>query len=435
MNVATTSRAFDLLRRHDPISPADWQRLNELAASRARGVVTGLVVQRFEANRPVWRPRPRRLARMAVALLLLLLLAVPLAATALGVRLPVVDFLGAEKAPSVAFANFESLSVGAPVGMDPAALSGETRELVLTSASGEKRTLWLAPTEAGGFCYLWAGIGGAGGCDRLGTVPLDVVWWSGSAVVGDGAGAQEIDAIAVHASARYVARVELRFTDGTVSAPVVTWVSAPIDHGFLFYGLTSDARAGRHLASVVALDEHRAVVAEVRPCCVDQDAAPPLDAIVGEKQAATSISTTAGDAVIWEAPTRYEGVCAWFEYQGRTASLGRCAAKGYGADHGIALRPYATHERVLVFGRAAPRFGEFDVRYADGVTRRVPVRRGYVLFEIPTLHLRPESRLLTMTPRDVGGRTIPAATFAFPATGTAEAPCWRVLPLQRGDSC
>jgi len=432
MSAAGTTRAFDLLRRRDPLSATDWQRLNELAASRASGVVARVVGQPVEASGPARSSRPRRYARLAVALVILLL-AVPLAATALGVGLPVVDFLGAEKAPPVAVENFESLSAGAPEGMDPRAVAGEARELTLVSASGEEQTLWLAPTKAGGFCFLWAGVAGPGGCDRLGTVPLDVMWWSRAGTGSDGAGGSRIEGIAVHASARYVSTVELRFADGTVMRPSLTWVSEPISHGFFFYSFPSTGQAGRRtdLSSVVALDDEGKVVSEVPPCCAAADEAPQADAHVSARRVAASTSTAAGEATIWEAPTRYGGTCAWLELGGRALSLGACFAAGYGADHGIALRPYPTAETVLVFGRAAAKFRAFDARYADGTTQRVPVHDGYLLFEIPSGHRQPASRLLTLTALEGDGQRS-SVTFDFPATAH---PCSRVLPLERGTSC
>jgi hypothetical protein len=431
MSASESTRAFDLLRERDPLSATDWQRLGDLAASRAHGVVAGVVGQPVVASGRARSLRRGRSARLAVALLILLL-AVPLAATALGVGLPVVDFLGAEKAAPVAVENFKSLSVGAPEGMDPRAIAGEARELTLVSASGEKQTLWLAPTKAGGFCFLWAGVAGPGGCDRLGTVPLDVMWWSHAAAGIDGAGGSRVEGIAVHASARYVSTVELRFADGTVIRPSLTWVSAPISHGFLFYSFPSSAQAGpqNNLTSVVALDDEGKVVSEVPACCAAADEGLPADALVAERRAAASTSTAAGEATIWEAPTRYGGTCAWLELGGHALSPGACSAAGYGADHGITLRAYPTAETVLVFGRAAPRFRAFDVRYADGTTQRIQVHNGYLLFEIPSGHRQPASRLLTLTAVDEDGQ--PSATFTFPATAQ---PCWRALPLERGTSC
>src|ERR1043166_8308038 len=112
MSAIQSTRAFDLLRERDPLSATDWQLLGDLAASRAHGVVAGVVGQPVVAGGRARSLRRGRCPRLAVALLILLL-AVPLAATALGVGLPVVDFLGAEKAAPVAVENFNSLSVGA----------------------------------------------------------------------------------------------------------------------------------------------------------------------------------------------------------------------------------------------------------------------------------------------------------------------------------
>ena len=46
-------------------------------------------------------------------------------------------------------------------------IPGETRKV----GTIEGEALWVAPTSEGGFCTL---LGGGGGCDRTGTVPLDI---------------------------------------------------------------------------------------------------------------------------------------------------------------------------------------------------------------------------------------------------------------------
>jgi hypothetical protein len=48
-------------------------------------------------------------------------------------------------------------------------IPNETRKV----ATFGKATLWVAPTRQGGFCF---DLGGQGGCDRLGTVPLSISW-------------------------------------------------------------------------------------------------------------------------------------------------------------------------------------------------------------------------------------------------------------------
>lgn len=426
-------RAHELLRRADPISETELHRVSEHAAGRVAEVLSS--VRKSSVNEHlVRRTRRRRALTVVVAVIIAALIVAP----ALGLGIPGIDFFAAEKAPPQAVENFDSLSVGAPPGMDPRVIAGEARKLETMTVTGERQTVWVAPTKAGGFCYLWAGAGGGGGCDKLGTTPLSVSWLGRSDLSYDDAvtpDPSDYRGIAVHASARYVASVELRFADGTVVQPPITWVSEPIGHGFFHYSFTPEQlAAGHEIAAVVALDEDDNVVTEEATCC-EVPEAPQVDAIAGEKSVAASIATTAGAAVIWQAPTRYEGTCAWLEFDGHTQALGRCMAKGYDRNDGLVVLLHPTQETVIVWGSAAQRYHQLDLDYADGASQRVTPTGRYFLAEIPREHLRPETRLLTMTVRDTEGREIPNARFSFPVAGTAASPCFRVLPLEPGRSC
>lgn len=429
--MSATPEAFELLRQADPVSSAERRRLIDHAEGRFDTVVSAV------AATPVDRePGPRR--TRLVVIVAVLVAAALVAAPALGLGIPGIDFFGAEKAPPRAVELFESLSVGAPPGMDPQAIAGEARKLETTTATGEKRTVWVAPTRSGGFCYLWAGDGGGGGCDKLGTTPLSVSWL-GEVLRGNPATPPEpssFDAIAVHASSRYVAAVELHFADGGVVRPPVSWVSEPIANGFFHYRFTRAQRApGHEISAVVALAEDGSVVTREETCC-SEATAPPADAIESEKRSAVSIETASGQAVIWTAPTRYEGTCAWLEVGDQARSVRRCLPKGYDKDEVLAVHLHPTEDTVLLFGPASGRYRQLDLHYADGAVDRMQLTGRFLLFEIPREHLQEQSRLLTLTLRDEAGREIPSGPrLTFPARGTAAAPCFRVLPLRAGESC
>jgi hypothetical protein len=419
---------------------ADVLRRAEVASVLGEGWSQRRLVRRGRGSQQQRdrRPRlPRPLAGLVLALLVAAVLLI--VAPALGLGIPGIDFFRAEKAPPKAVENFDSLSVGAPPGMDPQVIAGEARKLETTTVTGETRIVWVAPTRAGGLCYLWAGAGGGGGCDKLGTTPLSVSWLGRrDLLLGDVARPDPSDfgGIAVHASARYVARVELRFADGSVIRPPMTWVSEPIGQGFFHYSFTPRQLApGHEISAVVALDAEGDVVTEEATCC-GEVTAPQPDAIAAEKSAAVSIATSAGPAVVWQAPTRYEGTCAWLEFEGRAKALGRCMAKGYERNDGLALVFYPTQETVIVYGSAADRYRQLDLHYADGDVQRVIPTGRFFLAEIPPEHLEPDTRLQTITVRDADGQAIPRGpTFSFPAVGTAASPCFRVLPLPPGQVC
>ena len=208
--------------------------------------------------------------------------------------------------------------------MDPGVIAGETRRVTTMRLFGEENVLWVAPTEAGGFCVVWSKFGG--GCDRLGTVPLSVTWAS---IAGSRDGGPTITHIDVHADADYVHAVRVMYADGdTVRLPLV-WVSRPINAGFTLYEVPAEHRApGHEIVAVDALDARGDLVTRSYDDPAqsgDVDA----DAIVERARVVQRSRNEGGEAVLWQAPTRYDGTCTWVEYQDRRKEVG-CLPRGYG---------------------------------------------------------------------------------------------------------
>lgn len=396
----------DLLRERlaalaDPVDDSDWREVRRRAGHRGG--------------------RSRILLPLAAGLAALV------AGSAFAYYGDVVDFGSAERAPRESVEFFEELAVGAPPGMDPRAIPDETRRIEIAGLAGDSKTVYIAPTRAGGLCELWDH--GAGGCDKLGRTPIGLMTWGRR---GRGTG------LTAHVDARYVARVELRFPDGRVLEPPVTWVSAPIDRGFLFYDFApgeSDGPAplegigiGRPGVTVVALDDEGRVVTEQSTCC--ELGAPQADALVEEKTATLSIEARGRRAVIWTAPTRYESTCSWLEYGASTEPVS-CLPDEYG-DEGFALRVYPTTDTVLVFGVGADRYGAMELRYADGARQRVELEGRYFLTEIPERHLEPSTKLVAIAWYDESGREVPPKL-----TGMYDSPsvCFHPLRLPPGHTC
>jgi hypothetical protein len=348
----------------------------------------------------------------------------------------VVDFLGAEKAPSKVVKDFESLSIGAPPGMDPQAIATEARRIEIPTLGHERVTLALAPTKAGGYCAYWSS--GGGGCDQLGRVPLNVGWWMHAGRSG----------ITISV-APYVERLELRYSDGEVLKPPITWVSKPIDRGFasyeypardaeviagqsIFERAREPGRLGAREPTVVALDADGRLVAQETPCCV-RATQPPPEADASKKVAAVSIPTRSGRATIWTAPTRHGATCAWLEFGSVTKLVQRCMPPEYGED-GMTLGVIPTTETVVLLATVPKHYGSLVLHFADGADQRVPLAGRFSIVEIPEEHLRPETRLRGLTVYDANGRVVTDG-FAFSATGTKWAPCNRVLPLPPGQTC
>lgn len=136
-----------------------------------------------DVERRAERPRSRRPLLIAAALLLAtLLLAIP----ALAALTNWVDFSHAPTASAPVVERFADLSREAPSGLDPRAIAAETRRLDMDDLDGEPATLYIAPSEDGGYCLELAGLGGPGCNSRSTRVVLGFSvrdWGGGPAAV------------------------------------------------------------------------------------------------------------------------------------------------------------------------------------------------------------------------------------------------------------
>ena len=172
------------------------------------------------------RRRLRRQLLPVVAAAIALLVAAP--AFGLGDRV-VRLFSSGAPAPVQVQHSFASLDRGAPPGFRTGVAASETRRIDLPG----QVTLWIAPTEAGGFCVFVQG--GGGQCDAA----RALTFWPTLSIGSDitPGGVIKGDPVLVDGSTTLedAASVEIQFEDGTsVTVPVV-WISAPIDAGFFGY--------------------------------------------------------------------------------------------------------------------------------------------------------------------------------------------------------
>src|SRR4051794_24452719 len=73
---------------------------------------------------------------------------------------PVIDFAKAKHAGTRQVNDFGSMEVAAPRGMAPGVLPHQTRRITSVLIDGKLRTLYVAPTKQGGFCFEWYPGGG-----------------------------------------------------------------------------------------------------------------------------------------------------------------------------------------------------------------------------------------------------------------------------------
>lgn len=234
------------LRDANPVSPDEARRLAEELDLRSLLLAAAAGPS---ASSSTARPNHRRVVVPALAACMLLA-AILFAAPAWAMIRGVLPFWSQPRAPQPVQVHFSSLNLGAPAGMSPRAVSGETREVGRFTFGGSTHTLWVAPAENGGFCSLWLPLGG-GGCSTLGK-PLSTgallrfglpEWITGDAL------------------AAAVSDVVIRFSDGTTVRPGIVWVSAPIDAGFFTYDVPPGRRTSRvHVTAIDAYDRNGRLV-------------------------------------------------------------------------------------------------------------------------------------------------------------------------------
>jgi hypothetical protein len=230
------------LRDANPVSPADARRLADALDLHSR------VVDLRATPLP---PRPaRRRAYVPVLAAATLIAAIVAATPAWGLVRQVLPFWNQPKAPGSVRVQFWSLNAGAPPGMSPQAVSGETREVGRFVFGGSTHTLWVAPAKNGGFCSLWLPAGG-GGCS-LSSRPL-----STGALLRRGVP----EWITGDALSPAVSDVVIRFSDGSSVHPRIVWVSSPIDAGFFAYDVPTGRQTARdHVTAVEAFDRRGTLV-------------------------------------------------------------------------------------------------------------------------------------------------------------------------------
>ena len=326
--------------------------------------------------------------------------------------LPVLDFGQAEKAPpeSRVVKNFAVLDQGAPPGMATDVIPNETRKV----ATFGDETLWVAPTRQGGFC---TDLGGAGGCDRLGTVPLNVSWAierldTSSLSARSFGGLAVVDQLSGYVNARWADALEIRFEDGDVIKPQVIWVSRPIEAGFFVQQIPVEHRQAGHLISAaVALDRDGEIIV-TDSLGRNRATTPPTDAILDQARQVAVIENDAGPAVLRAAPTRYEGRCMWLEFGSDAIPVVPCLPKGYEHQAALALAVHSLGGRLILAGECGYSAVEFS--HQDGGARRVACTDGVVFTELTSADEAGQVRALDREGRPLAGSTIPVTRLRQP---------------------
>jgi hypothetical protein len=356
------------------------------------------------------RLAPRRMLRrrrlgLVLAFALIVLLLVVGVAVAFGLR--IVLFGQTEKAApdSREFKIFADMDVGAPPGMASLVVPNETRKV---ATFGDK-ALWVAPTREGGFCAIL--FPGGGGCDRLGTMPLNVnlagadprsfprSFSSGSPIV--------VGEISGDVNARWAEALEIRFQDGDVIKPQLVWVSQPIDAGFFVQPIPAEHRQPGHLiAAIVALDRDGNLVAS-QSLPGYRSAAPPADALLAQARQVAAIETSTGPVLLRTAPTRYGGRCTWLEFEGKATQVVPCLPKGYQHQQALTFAVHSLGGHSILAGECG--YSALELVHRDGSVRRIECADGAVFADLTAADAAGQLRIL-----DRHGRPLPKSTSPVP---------------------
>jgi hypothetical protein len=372
-----------------------------------------------DALRLQHRPSPKRLVLYALAAVLVVWLAAP----AFGVRPPFLDFFSSKPAPKRVVHSFELLNAGAPRGMSPRVIAGQTR-LVTTYRlrDGKPFRLWVAPTRAGNFCFTFEYGGGC--ADRRQRAGNQAGDRNAGAI---GLGRYGSDVIAGYVLNQKVDKLVLWFKDGRRAAVTLTWVSAPIDAGFFLYDLT---RAQRQPASaptaIVAVDARGQQLAKnvsmFRPA---PDWADPRKV---SNPADKRVILRSGRMSISIAPARTGGNCFWLQADSRTVGSG-CAPPRYqtvpmagGLNHGTRFTAFSAQVKPVV--------SRVSLHFQDGSEISLQPVDGYVLYDIPLEHWPRGHRLTLAVAYDAKGRKRAQQKFDPLERGTYS--CAKQVPIGAG---
>ena len=390
----------------------------------------------------IWRTHRWRQVSTRVALVTAVVaLVAVVTAVAFGWPQTITDFFTSPPAPAKVKNFFGAQNVSAPTGMNPQAIPGQTRKIATASFDADHfrpthptiHTLYVAPTKEGGFCWLWtkasAGCLPAAGTSKSKAMgPVNLTWFSNDYPL--------ITLGWIRTGA--AKKVEAHFADGTIETIPVTWISAPINAGFLTYTVPPAHRnRADALKSVVALDGNGNVVGSqdfhlTRP--VDQDVPQTLPdgtkvSLSRRAQAARarkiiSFRATDGSKVyLWVMPRTGGGDCYLFN-QGQGCKIPRFVKQEPVFNAGLS----GAATRILLSGHAKQQVATVELRYQNGESERLTPIEGFVLHEITPAHYKRGTRLVAAVAFDRNGKAIYTEQFHPQEPGFY--PCKK--PINRG---
>jgi hypothetical protein len=405
--------------------PADWDEV--LAISNDRSARHGYM----RAGIPVFGSAKQR--RVALLLLVVALLAF-VAAPALGLGPPFLDFFSSKHASKRVVRSFAVLNVTAPRGMSPKVIAGEAR-LVTTYhlRDGTAFPLVVAPTRKHGFCFT---LGFGGGCvSAPATAQHDQPGDHNAAAIGLGRYGSHV--LAGNVFNQQIASIEIRFKHAAPASVPLLWVSPPINAGFFFYDIPRKLRApNARPVAVVALDSRGREVGRngsmFRP--------PPVwfnPAAVSDRSK-RHVILRSGRLSIVIAPSRTGGNCFWLKLDTYQEVGSGCAPPRYltrpmagGLSHGTGDRNH-TIGFTGFSAQVQPSVSRVELLFEHGAPVNLQPVDGHVLYDIPTADWPRGHRLRLAIAYRANGKTLARQTFDTTQSGVYG--CAKQVPIGAGQT-
>lgn len=361
----------------------------------SEGVLRDILAQPStnDANDSAFRGRRTNRRRWALVPAVLMVLGLGVS-SAFGLHRQVIDFFGSEPAPTRLQKEFGALEVASPGGSGPELIPNGARKVIEAELQGRRRTLWVAPTTSGGFCWAWPDLlmKCTDGEAKLGVSRVDTRSQPGL--------------IGGHVLEPATQRLELRYEDGTSTEIQFVWISAPIDAGLFYLEVPRERlAASRRPEALVALDQDGEEIARYRFLYSDpaHELAPDgLPRLADRSQKRTLIAFRGASGEEWKlvaAPAPGNRLCYVY-------NLGSGCVASDSALPNLNVGVQNAGDVVIVFGTVDRAIKDIELRFEDGTRMRIEAAEGFVLWEIPASHFAPGSRLKALVGYDDGDQEV-----------------------------
>jgi hypothetical protein len=322
------------------------------------------------------------------------------------------------KPPALAFMRAVTIpDTGAPLAVRNAfaehPLAGSPRRALAIGAGRTRTTLWVAPLRRRGWCSALQGAG-----------PLFVhcSWWKG--FFGPfGAGLMGPALFVGRAAVTPGRELRLVFGDGA-SRRIRT------RDGFFLYRAPGRLLLGSFPHALVLRDGRRRLAhlsllpARGADLPVGGIRRPPGSADTRRARAVASGTTKVGAATVLMAPSRLRPATCWWLRIGRGVYGGGCARTDRDTSTLWSVAPVRLRVRGrevwVLWGHLGQRFASLDLRFQDGVSKRLRLTDGYFLYLVPSESRRAGRRPAVVVARraDGGvGRRQPLYSFTWAPYG------------------